>query len=166
MYLLTHSLSPVLVLVAVMDPKVLKTKISHTHSLILSSHYSSLSASLVITLLSLLVYPSLNVSLLLFCLHSSLSGASSCVVQAKKDMLYDMMVELMGGGQTLVFVQSRKDIDWLKQQLGAKGMEVDAHHGKLDVNEQIEVKSRLSISALKACPFKAFELTLSHCLVH
>ena len=36
MYLLTHSLSPVLVLVAVMDPKVLKTKISHTHSLILS----------------------------------------------------------------------------------------------------------------------------------
>ena len=35
MYLLTHSLSPVLVLVAVMDPKVLKTKISHTHSLIL-----------------------------------------------------------------------------------------------------------------------------------
>ena len=38
MYLLTHSLSPVLVLVAVMDPKVLKTKISHTHSLILSLH--------------------------------------------------------------------------------------------------------------------------------
>ena len=36
MYLLTHSLSPVLVLVAVMDPKVLKTEISHTHSLILS----------------------------------------------------------------------------------------------------------------------------------
>ena len=36
MYLLTHSLSPVLVLVAVMDPKELKTKISHTHSLILS----------------------------------------------------------------------------------------------------------------------------------
>ena len=36
MYLLTHSLSPVLVPVAVMDPKVLKTKISHTHSLILS----------------------------------------------------------------------------------------------------------------------------------
>ena len=36
MYLLTHSLSPVLVLVAVMDPKVLKTKISHTPSLILS----------------------------------------------------------------------------------------------------------------------------------
>ena len=36
MYLLTHSLSPILVLVAVMDPKELKTKISHTHSLILS----------------------------------------------------------------------------------------------------------------------------------
>ena len=36
MYLLTHSLSPVLVPVAVMNIKVLKTKISHTHSLILS----------------------------------------------------------------------------------------------------------------------------------
>ena len=36
MYLLTHSLSPVLVPVAVMNPKVLKTKISHTHSLILT----------------------------------------------------------------------------------------------------------------------------------
>ena len=43
MYLLTHSLSPVLVLVAVMDPKVLKTKISHTHSLILSLLCVSLS---------------------------------------------------------------------------------------------------------------------------
>ena len=42
MYLLTHSLSPVLVLVAVMDPKVLKTKISHTHSLILSLLESNL----------------------------------------------------------------------------------------------------------------------------
>ena len=39
MYLLTHSVSPVLVLVAVMDPKVLKTKISHTHSLIHSLLY-------------------------------------------------------------------------------------------------------------------------------
>ena len=33
---LSPLLSPVLVLVAVMDPKALKTKISHTHSLILS----------------------------------------------------------------------------------------------------------------------------------
>ena len=49
MYLLTHSLSPVLVLVAVMDPKVLKTKISHTHSLILS-HSASLLRSLAVPL--------------------------------------------------------------------------------------------------------------------
>ena len=34
MYLLTHSLSPVLVVL--IQPKELKTKISHTHSLILS----------------------------------------------------------------------------------------------------------------------------------
>ena len=35
MYLLTHSLSPVLVLVAVMKPKELKTKISHANPLTL-----------------------------------------------------------------------------------------------------------------------------------
>ena len=40
MYLLTHSLSLVLVPVAVMNPKVLKTKISHTH------FFDSLSVSL------------------------------------------------------------------------------------------------------------------------
>ena len=40
----SHSLSSVLVLVAVMDPKVLKTKISHTHSLILSFSISGLTS--------------------------------------------------------------------------------------------------------------------------
>ena len=36
MYLLTHSLSPVLLLVVVMKPKELKTKISHADPLTLS----------------------------------------------------------------------------------------------------------------------------------
>ena len=42
MYLLTHSLSPVLVLAAVMKPKELKTKISHANPLtlnLLHTHY-------------------------------------------------------------------------------------------------------------------------------
>ena len=47
MYLLTHSLSPVLVLVAVMKPKELKTKISHANPLTLSHFLPSLARMVV-----------------------------------------------------------------------------------------------------------------------
>ena len=46
MYLLTHSLSPVLVLVAVMKSKEPKTKISHANSLTLSLFSHALSYTL------------------------------------------------------------------------------------------------------------------------
>ena len=77
MYLLTHSLSPILVLVAVMDPKELKTKISHTHSLILSWYnFGSISISLCIYLTIALSH-SRSVSFSLdLCLVLSLSLSS------------------------------------------------------------------------------------------
>ena len=83
MYLLTHSLSPVLVLVAVMDPKVLKTKISHTHSLIRSliltlthshTHTQCLSLVLVVMIKSKELKTKISLTHSLILSHPLLSG--------------------------------------------------------------------------------------------